>query len=315
MPIVVVSRRWLGVLAVMLACCLWPAGAAQAQSPCSGAAGERMVGMTQASNGVAAIPLCVQDAPAGGYNSGYNNGGVVSVAPTPNNSYAAIAWHPDASDVWFDGGYLAPGSAEPGALAACNRAMGGGCSSPGEWSNSSTVVIRDRNGGFFTAWLGKDEKEVDRVLDECSSKQVLPCEVFMMFTSRMDHHFPGPEARIAYAAGAWVDGVDGYNRKLYVASGYRSDEAATELAMNACQTENPSRKCEVAVQANGGFFQTATFDVQRDFSTVERTEARVRLAAEALCRKNEAVNCQLQAVFDSRRRGQFVHDYGAWKGR
>lgn len=114
---------------------------------------------------------------------------------------------------------------------------------------------------------------------------------------------------MAYAVAAWVDGTDGYNRKLYIASGYASADEATKLAIDACQAANRSRTCKMVAQSAGGFIQTGTSDGNRDFSTVEMTAPRARSAAQALCRRNDGVNCQVQSVYDSRRRGQFVHDF------
>ena len=89
-------RRMVQMLVVALAWCLWPA-AAQAQYPCNGPGpGERMVGMTQGGNGVAPVPLCVRD----------DSGGAPAPPAAPANSYAAIAWHPDAADIWVDGNYV-----------------------------------------------------------------------------------------------------------------------------------------------------------------------------------------------------------------
>lgn len=300
MKISIVPRICLALLAAILIGGLWAASPAQAEGPCTGAPGERIITILPGGNGVAPYPLCVVDPPGNGTRPS---------APAAANSYAAIAWHPDASDVWMDGNYLSPGGAENGALEACNRAMGGGCASAGEWSNSTMAVIRSRNGAFFTGWMGERGRDRQRALDECSAQQVLPCEVFKTFNSRQDHYFPGPEARVAYAVAAWVDGTDGYNRKLYIASGYASADEATKLAIDACQAANRSRTCKIVAQSAGGFIQTGTSDGNRDFSTVEMTASRARSAAQALCRRNDGVNCQVQSVYDSRRRGQFVHDY------
>jgi hypothetical protein len=296
-----IIRFWIGLSAVMFAACLWQASPARAQQgfPCTGAAGERVVGATEGGHGVASIPLCMWQTPP---------------APIPN-SYAAIAWHPDASDIWIDGNYLGPGTAEGVALAACNRAMGGGCSGSGEWSNSSMAVIRDRNGAFFAAWMGNGGAERRRVLDERSAKQPLPCEVFMTVDSHRDRHWPGPEARVAYAAAAWLDPSDSSDRKLYVASGYRTADEASALAVSACEAAGRSRKCKVVALTGGGFIQTATFEGGRDFATVETSAPRARQSAERLCRQNGGQHCEIQAVFNSRVRGQFVHDFsGAAEG-
>jgi len=260
-----ITRCGLALLLVAMVYCMLPVSNADAQVfACSGAAGERQVGMSQGGMGVASIPLCVQDRAA--------------PPPVVDNNYAAIAWHRDASDVWMDGNYLGSGGAVRGALDACNRAMGGGCESAGEWSNSTMAVIRNRNGIFFVGWMGEGGHDRQRVLAECSANQVLPCEVFKTFNSRRDHYFPGPEARITHAVAAWVEGQEGYNRKI-------------------------------TAESSGGFIQTGTSDGERDFSTVEMTPARARQAALRLCANSNGANCQAQSVYDSRRPGTFVHSF------
>ena len=122
------------ILFVAAALALTP-GPAAAAYPCPGGPGpgEVQVGVSGGSHGVAAVPVCES---TGGGNGG-GGGGVYYI-------YGAIAWHPDADDVWMDGSYDGAYTAERTALAACNQAMGGGCSSVGEWHNSSMRIFRDR---------------------------------------------------------------------------------------------------------------------------------------------------------------------------
>lgn len=196
-----VSRRgWPGLAAVSLAWFLWPVQPAEAQSPCTGAAGERMVGLTPPGVGMSQVPLCVNDGAGGG-----------AMPQMARSYYAAIAWHPDAADIWIDGGYSGPGAAEDVAIAACNRVMGSGCTSTGEWSNSSMAIIRDRFGVFYNAWLGNGNGTRQRVLDDCTARQLVPCEVVRTVNARQDRRWPGAEARKIYAVGAWVSGREGYD--------------------------------------------------------------------------------------------------------
>lgn len=292
-------RVWLGLAAVLLACCLWPAPPAQAQTfHCTGAPGERMVGMTPGGNGLAPVPLCLRD-------------GGAAAAPPPRalSFYAAIAWHPDAADVWIDGSYTQPGEAEGVALAACNRVMGGGCSTTGEWADSSMAIIRNAFGAFERVWLGQGNARRQQALDACTAKQFLPCEVFLTVNSRRDRYWPGPEVRKAYASGSWVEGRDGYDRKLYIASGRRSSGEAKSAALEACHTANPTRTCETVVETGNGFIQAGAFAEDNDFATVETTRDRARRAGEINCQRHKATRCRLQAMFDSREQGDFVHDF------
>lgn len=301
------KRHMVQMFAVALAWCLWPA-AAQAQYPCNGPGpGERMVGMTQGGNGVAPIPLCVRD----------DSGAAPAPAPAPNNSYAAMAWHPDAADVWVDGNYLGSDNiGETEALAACNAVMGSGCTAAGTWWNSSMTVIRDRQGYFYKGWAGEGGAERKQVLAECSAKQLLPCEVFATIRSSTNRRFPGGAARKYFAASAWVVGseTDGYDGKLYVASGYRNADEAIAAAIKAC-ADATKRKCDSNALTGNGFIQTYRLNGGDDSATVETSAKRAKAAAEANCKKQKSKSCELQALFDSRTPGLFVHDFNAAKGK
>jgi hypothetical protein len=52
-----------------------------------------------------------------------------------------------------------------------------------------------------------------------------------------------------------------------------------------------------------------------DSSTAENTPQRAKEAAQANCKKLKATACTLQAQFDSRKSGLFVHDFAAAKAR
>ncbi|MGV7122555.1 DUF4189 domain-containing protein [Sphingopyxis sp. 550A] len=299
-------RRVMQMLAVLLAWTLWPA-AAHAQYPCNGPGpGERMVGMTQGGNGVASIPLCVRD----------DSAAAPAPAPAPNNSYAAMAWHPDAADVWVDGNYVGSNNVgESAVLAACNAVMGGGCTAAGTWWNSSMTVIRDRQGYFYKGWAGEGGAERKQVLAECSAKQLLPCEVFATIRSSTNHRFPGAGVRKFFAASAWVVGnaAGGYDGKLYVASGYRNADEAIAAAIKAC-ADATKHKCDSNALTGNGFIQAYRMNGGDDSATVETSAKRAKAAAEANCKKQKSKGCELQALFDSRTPGLFVHDFNAAGG-
>lgn len=281
------------ILLLVLGGCLW-SGSAHAQAfPCSGGQGERMVGMSQG-GGVAPFPLCVSD-------------GEAPAPQAPADSYAAIAWHPDAADIWVDGNYTGPNSAVPGALEMCNRVMGGGCTSTGEWWNSSMTVIRDRTGDFHRGWNGEGKAERRKALAECSAGQLLPCEVFATIRSSTDRRSPGASARKLYAASAWRVGANGYDHKLYVASGYRSAEAATAAAVKSC-SDATSQVCQSNALSGNGFIQAYSTD-DGESATPETTAKRAQEAAKLNCKMLKSKTCELQAIFDSRKPGLFVHEF------
>jgi len=295
-------RRIGQMLAIALAWCLWPSAAQAQHYPCNGPGpGERLIGMAPGGPGVAPTPLCVRD----------DSGGAPAQPAAPSNSYAAIAWHPDAADVWADGNYVGANNiSEDAALAACNKAMGGGCSSTGQWWNSSMAIIRDKAGYFYKAWAGEGGAERKQVLADCSAKQLLPCEVFATIKSSTNRRSPGASARKFFAASAWVVGgaADGYNAKLYVASGYRSADDATAAAIKAC-SDATSRPCESNTLTGNGFIQAYRLNGADDSATAENSAKRAKEAAQANCKKRKSATCELQALFDSRKPGLFVHDF------
>lgn len=289
-------RQIAKIVVIGLAWCLWPTQAQAQTYPCPGPGpGERMVGMTQASNGIGSVPLCTRDD--------------AQAPPPPEDQYAAIAWHPDAADIWVDGNYNGPNSAERGALDMCNQVMGGGCSSPGEWWNSSMSVIRDHAGNFYKGWHGEGAGSRAQVLAECSAKQLLPCEVFATFRSSIDRRSPGAAVRKFYAASAWVDRLEGYDHKLYVASGHRSADAATEAAINACN-QATSQACRSNALTGNGFIQAYRINGD-ETATSENTAKRAQQAAMKNCKKHNNATCEIQEIFDSRTSGLFVHEFRA----
>lgn len=294
------------MLVVALAWCLWPTQAAAQAYACPGPGpGERMVGMTQGGNGVAPVPLCVRD----------DSGGPAPPPAPPIEAHAAIVWHPDAADVWVDGNYTgANNPAESVALDACTRAMGDGCKPAGTWSNSSMAIIRDRNGYFYKGWLGEGGAERRQVLADCSAKQLLPCEIFATIKSSTNRRLPGASVRKVFAASAWVTGgvADGYNSKLYVASGYRDADEATAAAIKAC-SDATSRSCESNALTGNGVIQAYRMNGSDDSATAETSPKRAKEAAQANCKKLKSTGCELQAQFDSRKPGLFVHDFAPAK--
>lgn len=262
--------------------------------------GEVQVGTTGGSGGIAVIPICASDGRASPEDT---------PDPTPSNSVAVLVWHPDAADVWVAGNYVYKDNVgESVALNACNKVMGGGCTKGDRWWNSSITIVRDREGYFSNALDGEESKTL---LDECSAKQLLRCEVFAKIKSSTGSRSPGASARKYFAASAWVKGDVGYNGRLYVASGFRSADNATAAAIKACG-DATSRPCEVNALTGNGFIQAYRYDSNHS-ATSENSSKRAKEAAQVGCKKFKAKSCILQAQFDSRKSGLFVHDFAASK--
>lgn len=298
--------RFLSVLGLCLATMLaFIAEPAAASYPCPGGAGpgEVQVGVTGGSHGIAATPVCER---SGGGGGGDGGGGVYY-------SYGAIAWHRDATDVWMFGNWDSPFVAEREALDACNQAMGGGCTSAGEWNNSSMTIFRDRTGLLWNAWNGQGGAMRKRVLAECNAKQQIPCEVLATFSSSKRRYLPNPSARKLYAAAAWVAGTEGFDSRLYIASGHPDAQVALDTAQGAC-AKATGRTCEILALSGGGFIQAYRLGTDDNSATIETNAKRAALAARALCKKRGQA-CTLQRAYDSRTPGLFVHDFLAAPGK
>ena len=297
-----ISRFVFALLAALTIAVLAPPQPAAAAFPCpqGPGPGEVQVGVSGGSHGVAAVPMCES---TGGGDSG-------NASPDYYYIYGAIAWHPDVGDVWMVGNYDAPYAAEREAMAACDRAMGGGCTSIGEWQNSSMAILRDRNGMLWNAWAGNGGADRKRILAECSAQQHVPCEVLATFSSSKRRHEPTLAAtRKLYAVGAWVEGTEGFDSRLYIASGQRDRAAAERLALDAC-TRATRQRCEILALVGNGFIQTYRLGADDQSATVETSAKRAAQAARMNCKKRKQP-CALQRVYDSRTHGEFVHDFMA----
>ena len=276
--------------------CMSIGSEAWAQYPCPGGAGpgERQVGMTQPGPGGAAVPLCQSDGPA--------------PPPSGHNSYASIAFHDNAADIWVDGDYSGPGTSERVALEMCAKAMGKGCWSSGEYSNSTVAVFRNAAGRFYYAWLGDGGVTRKKVLAQCSAGQILPCELFTRVGSGTRSRAPKGDPRKSYAVAVWRSTADG-NRKIYVASGHRTPEEADSLAKKACADDSGGRPCEVASWTGNGLIQAYHLDGKKHSFGVaaENSLARVQQAIREDCKQLASTICEPDGLFDSRKPGLFVH--------
>ena len=176
-------RRWRLLLARVAAAVLFLLAVAQpahAAYPCPNGPGpgEIQVGMADGGHGIATLPMCNR---VGGADDAPGDlgapGGAVMVPRGATYTYGSIAWHADAGDVWMVGNSGAASSAEREALAACNRAMGGGCTAIGTWHNSAMKILRDRHGGLISAWDGDGGEHSARALAACTAATKRRCAI------------------------------------------------------------------------------------------------------------------------------------------
>lgn len=301
---------FLRYLQLLMACfavaVLWsPQPASALAHPCPGGPGanEVQVGESGGGGGVAPVPMCAP-----------RQGGGAASTPAPVSYYyiyGSIAWHPDVDDVWMVGNSDEPRIAEREALAACQRAMGGGCASIGEWHNSSMAIVRDRSGTLWNAWDGNGGTARKQLLADCSSKQPVPCEVVGRYSSGKRSYVPNlAMARKKYASAAWVNG-DGYNGRIYISGGHDNWQEAENLAIATC-AQATGRKCQPMAFAANGVIQTFQVGEGNHSATAETSAKRAKQAAQSVC-KTQGQRCTLQVGYDSRTPGLIVHDFIAGK--
>ncbi len=309
-------RRWRLLFAYVAAAVLFsfaaaPPAAAAYPCPNGPGPGEVQVGMADGGHGIATLPMCnrvgADEAPVGPGAPG----APVMIPRGATYTYGSIAWHADAADVWMVGNAGAASTAEREALAACERAMGGGCTSIGTWHNSAMKIFRDRHGGLISAWDGDGGAHSARTLAACTAGQLLPCELFGTFPSARRRHAPDPAAvRKHYAVVAWVDGSDGFDSRLYIASGQADVASAERRALAACAAAT-QRRCAILARVGNGVIQPYRLgDDNEQSATVETSGARAARAAQANCQRR-GQRCELQRAYDSRTPGEFVHDFNA----
>jgi hypothetical protein len=276
-----------------MAMVMLPETASAQLRPCG--PGETPIGMDN-SNPSIPVPLCP---------------GQSAEQPSAADSYAGMAFHPDAADVWVIGGYRGPGTAVQMAIAECNKVMGSGCQSNGDWWNTHLEVIRNAYGELLFIWGANGKKARKELMANCKKDQELPCESVKKFQAHTRRHLPGIEVRKSYAAAfsTWSSGSEPDRQSnLYVASGQPTLEEAKKVAGDACRRANPGRKCDMRNSSGNGFLQTFRSNGNL-YVTAEITVARAQLAAKNRCDTLKTKGCVLDTVYDARKPGVFIHNF------
>ena len=176
-------RFGIGIILAMLAMG-FASESASAQNylcPAGAGPGEQQVGMTGGGNsGLVSIPVCIHvDEPepqqSGPRTQQYNYYWA--------SNYVAVAWHPDASDVWAIWNARSEEEAKEGALRLCAVAMSEGCTIAKAGSNSSIAIARASDGTLWSGWGATPRKAKNDVLASCK-KQGVRCVYEKTFTGK-----------------------------------------------------------------------------------------------------------------------------------
>lgn len=150
--------------------------------PAGAGPGERQIGMTEGggNSGLASIPICVsvdepQQPESGPPAQQYTYFRV--------SNYVAVAWHPNASDVWAIWNAQSEEQAKEGALRLCTVAMHEGCTIAKAASNSSIAIARAPDGTLWSGWGETPRKAKNDVLASCK-KQGVRCLYERTFTGK-----------------------------------------------------------------------------------------------------------------------------------
>jgi hypothetical protein len=106
--------------------------------------------------------------------------------PIPVNwvtSYAAIAWHVDAADVWATWNRRTEEGAKQAALEACNNVMGEGCTIAVSAWNSSIAIAQEEGGALWYGAHDTESKAKKKVLEDCRAGKH-QCKIKYVFTAR-----------------------------------------------------------------------------------------------------------------------------------
>lgn len=227
--------------------------------------------------------------------------------PPPPASYVAVAWHPDARDVWAIWNHPSGSVASVDARGACEMVMGSPCQIAQEGSNGSVVIARSADGNLHSTGAATPDAARKQMLQACA-KGGHKCEIAHVFTAVMppqgepvpEKYFPDgsairPEKR-RFAAGAWSN--YGARPKLWVASGRTIKRGAERAAILECQAQGRGT-CAVAFSTDASQIM-----VYRDANGTGRVvsgadKSELERKADAAC-KDRGIACSAGLFLDPR---------------
>lgn len=261
---------------------------------------------------------CVYDAPAG-------------QPPTPRlqewvDVHVAVAWHPDANDVWAiwnvrerQGGKAA---AEEGVLSDCRKVMGDGCTIATSVLNGTIAIARHPNGYNTYGWGATADAAKGDATNRCSKR--ITCTIVHVFTAKPWLEFTDAagfnelkryqpdrrsvKARFGAATHAqsndplWID-------KVWASSGHATEREAQKAARDKC-TADSAAACKTMITNKDGVMA-----IYRDESlNIGMVNGRNADAARDAVRKACAqyrVKCTSAELIDVKRAGLRIIDVAA----
>lgn len=195
------------------------------------------------------------DAQGGDDQAGYSAEPSSSSGPRAIYGYVAVAWHPDASDVWATWNSPTEESATTSALHACKLSMGAGCTIALSAWNSTIAVAKAPDGGLTTGWGAKPEEAASKALADCANLQA-GCKVQHRFTAKpfalAQDYAPRQAARVSFAMIAWPKSTAApqWRGKIWMVSGKGGYAQSSAMLLNRCKADT-GIDCQIQHWARG----------------------------------------------------------------
>ncbi len=217
-----------------------------------------MVARTPAGNGIASVPLCVNDGVP--QQPQYAPPSRPLEPMMRNNNYAAIVWHPDVRTTWIGKDYRRRNDAEAETLRACNNKMKGGCQLFTTVWNTYFVVASEPYGTLVYGVGDSRKAAAADLAAACTANKLSNCTIiqdglvspfldFASVSSPIEPSLVEPQGnfRRRWAAAAMSEGETPYRAdgdRMWIQGGFLSKAEAEKAVITACEA-TAKVKCQI----------------------------------------------------------------------
>ena len=291
---------------------VWGHSPVKAQFPCPGGPGpgQGVTAMGPDVFGKLTVPICYNlPTPA---NPSQGRTSAPPVPQPPTYRYIAVAWHPDAADVWATWNRPSEKSATENALGACSKIMRNGCTiALSAWNSTVAIAQSDIGGNLNTGWGAKPDGAREKAMEACAAKSGT-CKIKHQFTvninSDVKSYYPGKSvSRQAIVMIAFPEGPVSEQRwahKAWLVSGQGGYEYSRQMVLNQCKKDS-GLTCTTPHMAVGHVETNSNGVIASYFHPVKGTfwfASASKQEAETKVRKycaGEAVTCSNVQTYDA----------------